>query len=80
MIEHPNRDKASSKVVKLMVVAFLLVSAVLVAVVTVGGWGTLAGAKILQIAYIVLYLVMAFFVPAGIAACCRSRRRLRSSC
>ncbi len=62
VIEHPNRDKASSKVVKLMVVAFLLVSAVLVTVVTVGGWGALAGAQILQIAYIVLYLVMAFFV------------------
>ncbi len=62
VIEHPNRDKASSKVMKLMVVAFLLVSAGLITVVTIGGWDALAGAQILQIAYIVLYLVMAFFV------------------
>jgi len=62
VIEHPNRDKASSKVVRLVVVAFLLISALLVTVVTVGGWDVLAGAQVLQIAYIVLYLVMAFFV------------------
>ncbi len=62
VIEHPNRQKASSKVVKLIVVVFLLASAVLVTVVTVGGWDALAGAQILQIAYIALYLVMAFFV------------------
>jgi len=62
VIEHPNRQKASSKVVKLVVVVFLLASAVLVTVVTVGGWDALAGAQILQIAYIALYLVMAFFV------------------
>jgi len=62
IIEHPNRDKASSKLVKLLVVVFLLLSAVLVTVVTVGGWDALAGAQILQIAYIGLYLLMAFFV------------------
>lgn len=62
VIEHPNREKASSKVVKLAVVVFLLASALLVTVVTVGGWDALAGAQILQIAYIVLYVVMAFFV------------------
>jgi hypothetical protein len=33
-----------------------------VTLVTVGGWDALAGARILQIAYIALYLVMAFFV------------------
>lgn len=62
VIEHPNREKASSKVAKLVVVAFLLASALLVTVVTVGGWDALAGAQVLQIAYIVLYVVMAFFV------------------
>jgi len=62
VIEHPNRDKASSKVVKLVVVVVLLASALLVTIVTVGGWDALAGAQILQIAYIVLYVVMAFFV------------------
>lgn len=62
VIEHPNREKASSKLMKLLVVAFLIASAVLVALVTYGGWDALAGAQILQVAYIVLYLVMAFFV------------------
>ncbi len=62
VIEHPNRAKRSSKLVKLLVVGFLLASAVLVALVTYGGWEALAGAQLLQIAYIVLYLVMAFLV------------------
>ena len=62
VIEHPNRKKASSKLVKLIVVAFLLASAVLVTIVTVGGWDALAGGLVLQLAYIVLYVVMAFFV------------------
>jgi hypothetical protein len=34
----------------------------LVAIVTIGGWSALEGAKLLQIAYILLYLVMAYFV------------------
>ena len=61
-IEHPNRAKAASKLTRLIVVLLLLVSAFLVAVVTVGGWDVLQGAKALQISYIVVYLVIAFFV------------------
>jgi FtsH-binding integral membrane protein len=61
-IEHPNRHKAASKVTRAVVVLLLLVSAVLVAIVTVGGWDLLQGAKALSIAYIVVYVVLAFFV------------------
>ena len=61
-IEHPNRRKADSKLTRLIVVLLLLVSALLVAIVTVGGWDLLQGANALQIAYIVIYLVIAFFV------------------
>ena len=61
-IEHPNRKKAASKLTRAIVVVLLLVSAFLVAVVTVGGWDVLQGAKALQIAYIVVYVVIAFFV------------------
>jgi hypothetical protein len=61
-IEHPNRDKAASKLTRLIVVLLLLVSAFLVTVVTIGGWDVLQGAKALQIAYIAVYLVIAFFV------------------
>ena len=61
-IEHPNRHKAASKLTRAIVVVLLLVSAFLVVVVTIGGWDVLQGAKALQIAYIAVYLVIAFFV------------------
>jgi hypothetical protein len=61
-IEHPNRKKASSKLTRLIVVVLLLASAALLAIITWGGWDTIEGAKPLQIAYIVVYLLMAFFV------------------
>ncbi|MGZ8748328.1 MAG: hypothetical protein ACXWZ2_15285, partial [Mycobacterium sp.] len=62
IIEHPNRDKASSKATKAVVILLLLVSAALMAIVTIGGWDVLEGAKILLVAYILLYLLIAFFV------------------
>jgi hypothetical protein len=61
-IEHPNRKKASSKVTKMLIVVLLLASAGLLAIITWGGWDTLEGAKPLQIAYIAVYLLMAFLV------------------
>jgi hypothetical protein len=62
VIEHPNREKAGSKATKAIVVLLILVSVALMLVVTIGGWDTLVGAKPLQIAYIVIYLVLAFFI------------------
>jgi FtsH-binding integral membrane protein len=59
-IDHPNRRKAASKLTRAIVV--LLVSAALVAIVTVGGWDALQGANALQVAYIVVYVLLAFFV------------------
>ena len=61
-IEHPNRGKASSHLTRLIVVLLLLVSVFLMLVVTFGGWSTLAGAKPIQLAYILVYLILAFFV------------------
>ena len=61
-IEHPNRRKATSKVTKVLVVLLLLVSAVLILIVTIGGWDALQGAKAVQIAYIALYVLMAVLV------------------
>ena len=61
-IEHPNQKKAASKVTRLIVFVLLVASAVLLAIVTWGGWGTLEGAKAVQIGYILLYMLMAFFV------------------
>lgn len=62
VLERPNRAKAGSKITKAIVVLLLLVSAGLMIVISVGGWNTLVGAKPLQVAYIVLYLMLAFFV------------------
>ena len=62
VIEHPNRGKAASKLTKALVVLLLLASAALIAIVTIGGWDALQGAKAVQVAYIVLYVGMAFLV------------------
>ena len=43
-------------------VLLLLVSAALILVVTAGGWDALEGAKAVQVAYVVLYVGMAFLV------------------
>jgi hypothetical protein len=61
-LEHPNRDKASSKLARLVVIVLLITSAVLLVVLSVGGWERMAGAKSLQIFYVVLYLVLAVMV------------------
>lgn len=62
VLEYPNRDKAASKTTKLLVLIALLASAVLVTIVTIGGWDATAGAQPVQIFYVLLYGVMAFFV------------------
>ena len=62
VIDHPNREKASSKATKAVVALLLLVSAALLVVITIGGWAALEGAKALQIAYVLLYLLLAGLV------------------
>ena len=62
VIEHPNRQKASSKATRAIVVLLLLASAALMAIVAVGGWDAMVGAKPLLVFYIILYAVMAFFI------------------
>ena len=61
-IRHPNREKSSSQVTKAFVALLLVASAVLVGIVTFGGWNSLQGAQIISILYIIVYLVMAYFV------------------
>jgi hypothetical protein len=62
IIEHPNREKASSKAAKATVLLLLLISVALMLIVTIGGWDVLQGAKPIQIAYILIYLIMAYYV------------------
>ena len=58
----PNRDKPESKAAKAAVILLLVISAVLIAIVTFGGWSELQGAQIVSFGYILVYLVMAYFV------------------
>jgi len=62
VVHYPNRDKAASRVTKLMVVAILLASVVLMLVVTVGGWSTLEGMTVVNFGWCAVYLVIAFYV------------------
>jgi protein-S-isoprenylcysteine O-methyltransferase Ste14 len=59
---HPNREKPASKAAKAAVVFLLLVSAGLVAIVTLGGWSVLQGAQIVSIGYVIVYCLMAYYV------------------
>ncbi len=61
IITHPNRDKPVVQATRATVVVLLLISAFLVLVVTVGGWNVLEGAIWVQIGYIAVYLVFAFY-------------------
>jgi uncharacterized membrane protein len=61
-IEHPNREKAASKVTRAIVILLLLASAFLMLVISVGAWDTLVGARALQGIYIVLYVGIAVMV------------------
>jgi hypothetical protein len=59
---HPNRDKPESKRTRAVVFFLLLVSAALIAIVTFGGWSKLQGAKPVDIFYIAVYLLFAYYV------------------
>ena len=62
VLHHPNRDKAESKATRAVVILLLLTSALLIAVVTFGGWSQLQGAQMISIFYVIIYVVMAYFV------------------
>jgi hypothetical protein len=62
VLHHPNRDKAESKATRAVVILLLLTSALLIAVVTLGGWSELQGAQPISIGYVIVYVVMAYFV------------------
>jgi presenilin-like A22 family membrane protease len=61
IVTHPNRDKPVVQATRAVVVLLLLASAALVLIVTVGGWEVLEGAIPIQIAYVSIYLLFAFY-------------------
>jgi hypothetical protein len=62
VIVHPNRQGAEAKATKGAVILLLVTSAVITAIITIGGWSKLEGAQIWAIFYVVIYLVMAYLV------------------
>jgi peptidoglycan/LPS O-acetylase OafA/YrhL len=62
VIYHPNREKAGSKATKAGTILLLIATAVIVAIITIGGWSDLEGAQVISIFFIIVFGVMAFFV------------------
>jgi hypothetical protein len=61
IVTHPNRDKPVVQATRAAVVMLLLASVALILVVTVGGWSVLQGAVPIQIGYVAVYLLFAFY-------------------
>jgi hypothetical protein len=59
---HPNREKPESKSTRAIVTVLLVVTAVVVLIITVGGWDKLEGAKAVPIAYVLIFLLFAYYV------------------
>jgi hypothetical protein len=62
VIDHPNRDRASSKSTRVAVVLVLLVSIGLMLVVALGGWDELQGSKALLVGYLLVYVLATYLV------------------
>jgi hypothetical protein len=62
VVVYPNREKASSKTTKAIVVLIMLVSVVLMLIVTIGGWSKLQGLKPVNFVWILAYLIMGFYI------------------
>jgi hypothetical protein len=60
--QHPNRDLPESKRTRAIVAFLLALVAILVAIITIGGWDKLEGAKPVNVFFIIVYLMFAYFV------------------
>lgn len=61
-VVYPNREKASSKLMKAIVALILLVSVGLLLIVTIGGWSQLEGMKLINFIWCGAYLIIAFYI------------------
>jgi presenilin-like A22 family membrane protease len=60
-VRHPNRDKPESKQTRAIVTFLLLISAVILIVIAIGGWEFFQGAKPVTVFYILVYLLFAYY-------------------
>src|SRR5690348_11425904 len=58
----PNREKATSKMMKALVALILLASVALLLIVTIGGWSQLEGMKPINFFLCFAYLIIAFYI------------------
>ena len=61
IVTHPNRDKPIAQTTRAIVVVLLLATVVLLLINTIGGWSLLEGALLIQLGFIVVYLLMAYY-------------------
>jgi hypothetical protein len=61
-LHHPNREKGSSRTTKFVIILLILISVVLMALQTIGGWSKLEGATPVQVGFMVVYLILAYYV------------------
>jgi len=61
IVTHPNRDKPVVQATRATVIILLLVSAGLVAIVTIGGWSVLTGMTPVEIGYVIVYVTLAYY-------------------
>jgi hypothetical protein len=59
---HPNRDKASCKLTRLLVVVALLASVALMLILTIGGWSKLQGLEAINFVWCIVYVIIAVFI------------------
>jgi presenilin-like A22 family membrane protease len=62
VVVHPNREKAESKATKAAITLLLIVSAALILIISLGGLKVMQGMYVVSLAYIVIYLLMAYLV------------------
>jgi hypothetical protein len=62
VITYPNREKSSSQATKLLTAAVLVLSALVILLMTFGGWSKMEGLMPLDIIWCLVYLVMAWYV------------------
>jgi hypothetical protein len=61
-VVYPNREKAASKTLKLIVTVVLLVSAAILLILSVGGWSKFQGLQVVDVIWALIYIVMAFYI------------------
>jgi hypothetical protein len=62
IIEHPNREKPESKAMKAAVVLLMIATVADLVIITIAGWKVEESARVFQIPYMIVYLIIAWYV------------------